>query len=135
MVGHLGVTVNPEHTIECVAERRQPVRLIRVGPSGVDPWLSVSVRTVRAFQRGVVAVWAVVVGACAALMRPMLAGTPGWLHGLIGVAVTLAGGLIVVRLSDVIFRRVVESVVVDTVTALQREPETDDPELGATSSG
>lgn len=126
--------MNPEHTIECVAERRRPARLIRVGPSGVDPWLSVSVRTVRAFQRGVVAVWAIVVGACAALMRPMLTSTPGWLHGLIGVAITLAGGLIVVRLSDVIFRRVVESVVVDTVTALRGEPEIDDPGLGAVSS-
>jgi hypothetical protein len=122
--------VNPEHTIECVAAKRQPVQLIRVGPAGVDPWLSVPIRTVRAYHRGVVAVWAIAVAACAALLRPVLAGTPGWLHALIDLMVTLAGGLIVAQLSDAIFRRVVESVVVDTVTALQEEPEIGDVPSG-----
>lgn len=113
--------MNPDHTIECVAARGCPVQLIRVGASGVEPGMAVPVRTVQAYQRGVVAVWAIVVGAGAALLRPMLAGAPGWLHAVIGLLVTLVGGLVVARLSDAIFRRVVESVVVDTVTALRSE--------------
>lgn len=108
----------PGRTIDCVAERGRPAMLITVGVEGVEPWLPVAVRVVAAYQWAAVMVWALLVCLLAAIMRPAVGGWPGWLHAGAGLLVTAASWLLVARLADRLWLRVVESVAADAAEAV-----------------
>jgi hypothetical protein len=107
-----------ERTIDCVAERGRPAMLITVGVEGVEPWAPVVVRVVPAYQWAAGIVWAMLVCLFAAIMRPMAADWPGWLHAGAGLLVMAGGWLLVARLADRLWLRVVESVASDAAEAV-----------------
>jgi hypothetical protein len=107
-----------ECTVECVAERGGPVTLLCVDADGVRPWLEVELRAVPAYQRATVAVCAAVVGVLAVVARPIVAGWPWWPHAGLGVLVTVGVWLLVGLVADLVFSRLVESLVTDTAQAI-----------------
>jgi hypothetical protein len=112
-----------ECTVECVAERGGPVTLLCVDADGVRPWLEVAVRTVPAYQRATVAVCAAVVGVLAVVARPIVASCPWWVHAGLGVLVTVGAWLLVGLVADLVFLRLVESLVADTAQAVLGAPD------------
>jgi hypothetical protein len=107
-----------ECTVECVAERGGPVTLLCVDADGVRPWLEVAVRAVPAYQRATLAVCAAVVGVLGLVVRPIVAGWPWWLHAGLGVLVTVGVWLLIGLVADLVFSRLVESLVTDTAQAV-----------------
>jgi hypothetical protein len=121
--------------VGCVAERGGPVTLLRVGGDGVAaPWLQVPVRAVPAYQYASLAVCAGLVAALAVLARPMLAGWPWWLHAGLGVLVTLGVWLLVAVVADLVWARLVESLIVDTGRAVLAEAASGTPIEGRSST-
>ena len=109
---------NNHVALECVSERGRPASLITVGPAGPQSRLEVVVRPVPAYQAAVLTTWALLVCAVAFAARPTIAAWPWtWRAGLDGV-VTITTGLVVACAAGWVWRRVVESVIVDGAEAV-----------------
>jgi len=125
------VMSTPEHTVECVAERRGAVTLFYLAPDGVRLWRTVPVRPVPAYQAAAFGTCALAVSMVALLIRPMVVGWPWWLHAVFGLLVTVGAWLLVAMLTGLLWVRLVESLVTDAVETVLRTS----PELGPEPEG
>jgi hypothetical protein len=114
--------------VGCVAKRGEPVTLLRINADGeVKPGIQVPVRAVAAYQYAGLTVCAGPVTGIAVPARPLVTSWPWWLHAGLGVLVTLAAWLLVAMVSDVVWSRLVESLVTDTASAILTASTAADP--------
>ena len=118
--------------VEGVFESGDRIRLIKVGPDGVMPWITVVLREVPAYQWSTFTGCALLVMLIAALTRGLLAEVGGVARVVAGIVAVAIAWLVTTTLARRVWVRLVESVVADTAQAiLDTDPNADpSPERG-----